>query len=296
MPYKSFSPSDLSIPDLHAYMLGAVSPRPIAFASTIDKDGNVNLAPFSFFNAFSSAPPILVFSANRSGRTGETKDTYKNIKEVPEVVINIVNYDMMYQMSFASSEFEKGVDEFVKTGLTPVGSSNIKPPRVGESPVSFECKVNQVIELGDTGGAGNLFICEIVKIHVKESVLNEAGKIDPLKMKQVARCGGAFYTTVNESNMFEIPQPRLTLGVGVDQIPDEIRNSNILTGNDLGKLALIEIIPNADEVSEFQASESCKYLMSFEGQEKKSQTHKFAQEMLKGDKIKEAWVVLMAVK
>lgn len=292
--YKSFNPADLSVPELHAYMLGAVAPRPIAFASTIDKEGHVNLAPFSFFNAYSSAPPILVFSANRSGRTGETKDTYKNIKEIPEVVINIVNYDMIYQMSFASSEFPRGVNEFTKTGFTPIASEAIRPPRVAESPASFECKVNQVIELGDKGGAGNLFICEIVRFHIKENILNAAGKIDPLKVHQVARCGGAYYTKLDETNLFEIPQPRTVLGIGVDAIPDGIRNSHVLTGNDLGMLALIEQMPEQTLVDEFKKKEAYQYLSKFEGSERTHQVHRFAQEMLRGNNIQDAWVALMA--
>lgn len=292
--YYSFEPSSMSAPELHSYMLSAVAPRPIAFASTMSADGEVNLAPFSFFNAFSSAPPILVFSANVHGRTGQTKDTYKNIKERPEVVINIVNYDMVYQMSFASSEFERGVNEFEKCGLTAVKSDLVAPPRVGESPVSFECVVNQVIELGDKGGAGNLFICEIKKVHVKEAVLRADRKIDPLKMHQVARCGGVYYAKIDESNMFEIPQPRQTMGIGVDAIPASIRNSKILTGNDLGMLALVEHLPPQADIQAFQSTEAYQYLNKFSGDEKTSQIHRFAQEQLKGHLIKEAWATLLA--
>lgn len=292
--YYSFEPSSMTAPELHSYMLSAVAPRPIAFASTMGKDGDINLAPFSFFNAFSSAPPILVFSANVHGRTGQTKDTYKNIKERPEVVINIVNYDMVYQMSFASSEFERGVNEFEKCGLTQVKSDIVGPPRVGESPVSFECAVNQVIELGTGGGAGNLFICEIKKVHVKESVLRADRKIDPLKMHQVARCGGVYYAKIDESNMFEIPQPRLTMGIGVDAIPPSIRNSSVLTGNNLGMLALIEKLPEQQEIATFKQTEAYQYLNRFTGDEKTHQIHRFAQEQLKGHLIKEAWVTLLA--
>lgn len=292
--YKTFDPADLSTPELHSYMLSAVAPRPIAFASTMSKDGKINLAPFSFFNAFSAAPPILVFSANVHGRTGELKDTYWNIKENPEVVINIVDYDMVYQMSFASSEFERGINEFEKCGLTAVKSDIVGPPRVGESPASFECKVKEVIELGTKGGAGNLFICEIVKFHIKEAVLRPDGKIDPLKMKQVARCGGIYYAKIDESNMFEIAQPRLTLGIGVDAIPSEIRNSKVLTGNNLGMLALVEHLPAAEEVAAFRKLEAFQYLNKFEGDEKTFQIHRFAQELLNGHQIKEAWIALLA--
>ena len=292
--YQSFNPADLSIPDLHSYILSAVAPRPIAFASTISANGEVNLAPFSFFNAFSSAPPILVFSANIHGKLGTTKDTYKNIKEIPEVVINIVNYDMVYQMSFASSEFERGVDEFIKCGLTAIKSDTIKPPRVGESPVSFECIVKQVIELGDKGGAGNLFICEIQKIHVKTDVLRPDGKIDPLKMNQVARCGGTYYSKLDASNMFEIPQPRTTIGIGVDAIPKQILNSTVLTGNNLGMLALVENLPSQTEINDFREKEAYNYLSKYEGIEKINQIHRYAQELLNGHHIQDAWIALLA--
>ncbi len=241
---KSFIPQELKTAELHAFLLSAVAPRPISFASTINKEGQVNLSPFSFFNVYSSKPPIMVFSSNRSGKTGETKDTYKNIKEVPEVVINIVTYDMVQQASLASVAYPRGVNEFVKAGFTMQTSELIKPPRVAESPVQFECKVNQVIELGQEGGAGNLFICEIVKMHIHESVLNETGtRIDPLKMNQVGRCGDDYYVRLNESSLFMVPKPVTTIGIGVDAIPSWIIQNHILTGNDLGMLGNVEQIP-----------------------------------------------------
>ncbi len=241
---KSFIPQELKTAELHAFLLSAVAPRPISFASTINKEGQVNLSPFSFFNVYSSKPPIMVFSSNRSGKTGETKDTYKNIKEVPEVVINIVTYDMVQQTSLASVAYPRGVNEFVKAGFTMQTSELIKPPRVAESPVQFECKVNQVIELGQEGGAGNLFICEIVKMHIHESVLNETGtRIDPLKMNQVGRCGDDYYVRLNESSLFMVPKPVTTIGIGVDAIPSWIIQNHILTGNDLGMLGNVEQIP-----------------------------------------------------
>jgi flavin reductase (DIM6/NTAB) family NADH-FMN oxidoreductase RutF len=198
------NPKELPIPKLHQILLGAIGPRPIAFASTVDTEGNHNLSPFSFFNVFSANPPILIFSPARSGRTNETKDTYKNVKAVPEVVINIVNYDIVQQMSLSSSPYAPNVDEFVKAGFTALDSELVKPKRVAESPVQFECKVNEVIELGDQGGAGNLIICEVVKIHIAEEVLDENGLIDQHKINLVARMGGNWYCHANEASMFEV--------------------------------------------------------------------------------------------
>lgn len=243
---KSINPKDIKTAELHAILLGAVAPRPIAFASTIDSDGHVNLAPFSFFNVYSSKPPIMVFSSNRSGKTGETKDTYKNIKEVPEVVINIVTYEMVQQTSLASVAYPRGVNEFEKAGFTMLPSTVVMPPRVAESPAQFECKVNQVIELGQEGGAGNLFICEIVAIHLDERILNEEGtKIDPLKMNQVGRCGDDYYVALNRESLFIVPKPVSTIGIGVDRIPAWIRTSETLSGNDLGLLGNVEAIPDS---------------------------------------------------
>ena len=232
----SLDPKELPIPKLHQYLLGAIGPRPIAFASTIDENGNPNLAPFSFFNVFSANPPILIFSPARSGRTNTTKDTYNNVKVVPEVVINVVNYDIVHQMSLASSPYPPGVSEFEKAGFTAVKSDLIKPFRVGESPVQFECKVNEVIELGHEGGAGNLIISEVVKIHINEAVLNANGMIDQHKIDLVSRMGGDWYCRSDQNSMFEIKKPITTCGIGFDVLPDDIRNSKILTGNDLIKL------------------------------------------------------------
>jgi flavin reductase (DIM6/NTAB) family NADH-FMN oxidoreductase RutF len=197
-------PKETAMPLLHKYLLGAVGPRPIAFASTIDADGRPNLAPFSFFNVFSSNPPLCIFSPNRSGRTGENKDTYHNVKAVPEVVINVVTYDIVEQMSLASSPYAKGVDEFEKAGFTKLKSDLIKPFRVKESPIHLECKVKEVIELGETGGSGNLIMCEIVKIHINESVLDGNGNIDQQKIDLVARMGGDWYCRANGTALFEV--------------------------------------------------------------------------------------------
>ncbi len=259
----SIFPSEVSVPKLHHYLLGAVGPRPIAFASTLDKDGNRNLAPFSFFNVFSSKPPLLIFSPNRSSRTGETKHTHENVKEVPEVVINIVNYDMVHQMSLASSPYPKGTDEFIKSGFTPIASHTVKPWRVKESPVQLECKVLEVKELGQSGGAGNLIICEVTCIHIDEAILNAEGDIDQTKIDLVARMGGNWYCRAHGDALFEVQKPLTTIGIGIDALPEHIRNSKRLTGNDLGRLGNLEHFPEPAEIdavkqkySEFSDRES----------------------------------------
>ena len=239
---KTIDPKAVSTAALHGYMLGAVTPRPIAFASTIDSAGNVNLSPFSFFNVFSANPPIMIFSPARRGRDNTTKHTYENVLQVKEVVINIVNYDIVQQMSLSSTEYGKGVNEFEKAGLTPLASQTIKPPRVAESPVQFECRVNEVISLGTEGGAGNLVICEVLKMHINEAVLDADGKIDPVKLDAVSRMGGNWYGRAKQG-MFEVPKPLSTLGVGFDQLPEAIRTSKLLTGNDLAMLANVEVLP-----------------------------------------------------
>ena len=244
----TLDPKELPIPKLHRYLLGSIGPRPIAFASTIDKDGNRNLAPFSFFNVFSANPPILIFSPARSGRTNTTKNTHDNVKEVAEVVINVVTYDMVHQMSLASSPFEAGVDEFEKSGFTPIASDTIRPFRVKESPVQIECKVLEVKELGQNGGAGNLVICEVQKIHIAEEVLDENQMVDQQKIDLVSRMGGNWYCRANDASMFEVDKPITTIGVGVDALPEKIRTSSHLTGNDLGILGNMESIPTAEDI------------------------------------------------
>ena len=246
----SILPQEVSTGKLHGYLLSAVSPRPIAFASTVDDLGNVNLSPFSFFNVFSANPPILVFSPARRVRDNTTKHTLENILITKEVVINIVNYDMVQQMSLSSTEYPAGVNEFLKSGLTEVASDIVKPPRVQEAPVQFECKVNDVIALGNQGGAGNLIIAEVVKLHIKETILDADGKIDANKIDAVARMGGNWYNRSREG-MFEVIKPIKTRGIGVDALPVSIKNSTILTGNDLGILGNSERIPTMDEVKEY---------------------------------------------
>jgi flavin reductase (DIM6/NTAB) family NADH-FMN oxidoreductase RutF len=289
-------PKEIPVPKLHSYLLGAVGPRPIAFASTIDKEGNPNLAPFSFFNVFSANPPIAVFSPARSGRTNTTKHTYDNIKEVPEVVINIVNYNMVHQMSLASSEYPKGVDEFTKAGFTKEKSELIRPFRVKESPVQLECKVKEVIELGDQGGAGNLIICEVVLIHIQESILDERGSIDQRKIDLVARMGGNWYCRAYGDALFEIEKPLTTLGIGVDALPTDIRTSNILTGNHLGQLGNVEKLPDETEVNEYKLLELSDIFLKHQdnAKELEQQLHLHAAALLNQGKVNEAWMTLLS--
>jgi len=287
----SIDPKEIPVAKMHSYLLGAVVPRPIAFASTVDKKGNVNLSPFSFFNCFSATPPILVFSPSRKGRDNTTKHTYENVKEVPEVVINIVSYSMVQQASLASCEYPKGVNEFVKAGFTEIPSARIKPPRVGESAVSFECKVNQIIELGTQGGAGNLVICQIVLMHIKEEVLDESGRIDPRKLDVVARMGGDYYLRVQGDSIFTVPKPNEKLGIGFDRLPEKIRNSPVLTGNDLGKLANIERLPDRAEITAFKIVPKV-----VEAEAKGEQAlHTLAQQFLENGKVEDAWKVLLGI-
>jgi flavin reductase (DIM6/NTAB) family NADH-FMN oxidoreductase RutF len=292
----TFDPKDLSVPKLHQYLLGAVGPRPIAFASTIDAEGNSNLAPFSFFNVFSANPPIMIFSPARSGRTNTTKDTYNNVKVIPEVVINIVNYAMVHQMSLASSPYPSGTSEFEKAGFTPVDSETIRPKRVAEAPVQFECRVNEVIELGHEGGAGNLVICEVLKIHIHEEVLDENGMIDQHKIDLVSRMGGNWYCRADKNSMFEITKPITTCGIGFDQIPVDIRRSKVLTGNDLGHLGGIEELPDETDVNEFKLLELSELFISLEDEpaELELALHRRAQELLNENKLKEAWMTLLS--
>jgi len=290
------NPQELPIPKLHQILLGAIGPRPIAFASTVDAEGNHNLSPFSFFNVFSANPPILIFSPARSGRTNETKDTYKNVKVVPEVVINIVNYDIVQQMSLSSSPYAPNVDEFVKAGFTALDSDSVKPKRVAESPVQFECKVNEVVELGDQGGAGNLIICEVVKIHIAEEVLDENGLIDQHKINLVARMGGNWYVHANENSMFEVVKPITTIGIGFDQLPADVLASEVLTKNDLGLLAGIEKLPNETEVNEYKLVELNNLFVTLDNNpsQLELELHKHAQVLLAENKLNEAWMTLLA--
>ncbi len=292
----SIDPKELQVSELHGYLLGAIGPRPIAFASTIDSNGNANLAPFSFFNVFSANPPILVFSPARNGRTNETKDTFNNVKEVGEVVINIVNHAIVQQMSLASSMYPSDVDEFSKVGLTQLDSETIRPYRVAESPVQFECVVNEIKELGQEGGAGNLVICEVTRIHINEAVLAENGTIDQHKIDLVARMGGIWYCRADKNSMFEIPKPGRSLGIGFDAIPKDILNSTVLTGNDLGHLGLIQILPNETDVNEYKLLELSDLFVSLEDEQSQLELalHKKAKALLTENKLEEAWMTLLS--
>lgn len=292
----SIDPKELQIAQLHGYLLGAIGPRPIAFASTIDKEGNPNLAPFSFFNVFSANPPILIFSPARSGRTNTNKDTFNNVKEVGEVVINIVNHQIVHQMSLASSPYRSDVDEFEKTGLTKLPSDTIRPFRVAESPVQFECVVNEIKELGDQGGAGNLIICEVKKIHISEEVLDKDGKIDQLKIDLVARMGGNWYCRADKNSMFEIEKPITTCGIGYDAIPNDIKASTILSKNDLGQLGGIEELPNETDVNEYKLLELSDLFVSLEDEqaELENELHRIAKNLLKENRLEEAWKTLLS--
>lgn len=292
----TINPKEVKTVELHAHMLAAVAPRPIAFASTIDKEGKPNLSPFSFFNAFGSNPPILVFSPARRVRDNSIKHTLENVYEVDEVVINVVNFNMVHQQSLASTEYDKGINEFEKAGFTPIASELVKPFRVKESPVQFECKVKQVIETGTNGGAGNLIVCEILLMHINENVLNEHGKIDPHKIDLVARLGADYYCRASGSSIFEVAKPLLKKGIGVDQLPPEVRLSPILTGNNLGQLGNFEKLPSAEEVHVFNNSAKAEHIrkqLHGSDQEKRMQLHQMAKVLLEQNSVTEAWELLL---
>ena len=293
---KTIQPKDLSTPELQALLQGAVAPRPIAFVSSINGAGEVNLSPFSFFNLFSANPPILVFSPSRRVRDKSTKHTLENVLEVPEVVIHVVGHSLVEQMSLASTEYGKGVNEFVKAGLTEVSSNLVAPPRVKEAPLAFECRVNQVISLGEEGGAGNLVICEVLQIHLDERILDASGSIAPLKLDPVARLGGNWYTKITAESLFQIPKPLTTLGIGVDQIPEEIRFSPVLTGNNLGRLGNVEQLPSKEEVAAFgQTMEVLELKKRFQLDPESwlDHLHRWAQEELESGDVELAWKILL---
>lgn len=271
---KTLIPSEITPVQLQTIMQTAVSPRPIALASTVDKNGNSNLSPFSFFNMFSTVPPILIFSPSRRVRDNTTKHTLENVYEVPEVVIGTVNFPIVQQISLASTEYGDGVNEFIKSGLTMKDADLVKPKLIEECPVNFECKVLEIKSLGDQGGAGNLVICEVKKIHIREEYLNEEGNLDQKKLDMVARLGGNWYSRNNQNNLFEVPKPLVTKGIGFDLLPDAIKYSKVFTGNDLGMLANVEVLP----------SETCH---------DDENIHLKAQKLLLESKIEEAWKLLI---
>lgn len=293
---KTINPQDVSVGEFHGYLLGAVAPRPIAFASTIDSQGNVNLSPYSFFNAFGTNPPTLIFSPSRRVRDNTIKHTLENVREVQEVVINIVNYPMVQQMSLASTEYDKGINEFIKAGFTQVPSELVKPPRVAESPAAFECKVKQVIETGQEGGAGNLVICEVILAHIQENILDEQGKINPYKLDAVARMGGNWYCHANGEALFEVAKPNRNKGIGIDQIPESIRNSTILTGNNLGQLGNVNQLPETADIRDFgNEPEVQAILEAFEDDQEAMEVHlhQLAQQFLDANQVDNAWKTLL---
>lgn len=287
---KTLDPAKLAIRDLHSVLLSTIAPRPIALASTVDAEGKVNLSPFSFFNVFSANPPILIFSPARRVRDNSTKDTLDNVLETMEVCINVVNSAIVQQVSLSSTEYEKGVNEFVKSGLHETPSLKIKPPRVKESPVSMECKVTEVKSLGDEGGAGNLVIAEVVLIHIDDSVYNADGKIDPVKLDPIARMGDNWYSGVSKDTVFAVEKPLVRKGIGFDKLPASIRNSKILTGNDLAVLANVEEIPKINEVIFHLSSNERVSLAEMDLEEK----HKMAQKQLILGLHAKAWAVLLS--
>ncbi len=292
---------DIKPADVQNYLQHAIAPRPICFASTIDKDGNVNLSPFSFFNLFSSNPPIVIFSPARRVRDNTTKHTLQNVLEVPEVVINIVDYDMVQQVSLSSCEFVKGTNEFIKAGFTEEKATMVKPPMVKESKVKLECKVLEVKPLGTEGGAGNLVICEVLCMHIDESILDDPSataqdlpKIDQTKMHHVARLGGDWYAKIDETNLFKVAKPNTQLGIGVDALPESIRKSSVLTGNNLGQLANVNEMPFVDPAFHDDKLKNIIQYFSINPDDMDIELHRYAKELLDAGKVNEAWQVLLA--
>lgn len=286
--------SDLKAAEKQYYLQHIIAPRPICFASTIDKKGNVNLSPFSFFNLFSSQPPIVVFSPSRRVRDNTTKHTLENVKEVPEVVINIVTYDMVQQVSLSSCEYPKGTNEFIKAGFTEEPASAVRPPMVKESKIKLECRVNEIKPLGTQGGAGNLVICEVLIAHIDDSLLDENRKIDQRKIEHVARLGGDWYCHVSPASLFQVEKPNTALGIGIDALPDSIRNSRILTGNHLGQLANIHHQAVIDPAfHDPRLTEIIQYY-SVNPEEMEKELHRYAAQLLDESKVQKAWQVLLA--
>ena len=289
--------SDLKTAELQNYLQYAIAPRPICFVSTIDKEGNVNLSPFSFFNMFSTNPPICIFSPARRVRDNTTKHSLENVLEVAECVINIVNYDMVQQTSLSSVEYPKGTNEFIKAGFTQLASEMVKPPRVAESPVQMECIVKEVISLGNEAGAGNLVLAEIKLIHIQDDILDVSGKIDQEKIDLVARLGGDWYCRVTSDNLFKVEKPVRTLGIGVDSIPSTIRNSQILTGNNLGQLGNVENLPSDKEIEEFQFDPELRQILNAtigDSFTRVSELHQYAKALLEKGNVTDAWKVLLS--
>lgn len=293
--FKTFDLKEMDTRESQNFLKYAIAPRPICFAATVDKEGNVNLSPFSYFNLFSSEPPVLIFSALRKVRNNTRKHTLENVLEVPEVAINIVDYKMVQQVSLASCEYPKETDEFIKSGFTKEPSLLIKPPRVKESPVQMECKVLEVKSLGTKGGAGQLIICEVLMMHIDENIFDQKGKMDQLKLNHVARLGGNWYAKITPENLFEVEKPNLELGIGFDQLPASIRESNILTGNHLGQLANVHEIPEINPAFEDDRLQNIFQYFSTDPAEVERELHTYAAELLDKGKVTEAWQVLLAL-
>lgn len=285
---------DLKTAEKQYYLQHVIAPRPVCFASTIDKAGNVNLSPFSFFNLFSTNPPIVVFSPSRRARNNTTKHTLENIIEVPEVVVNIVTYDMVHQVSLASCEYPKEVNEFIKAGFTEEPATLIRPPMVKESKVKLECKVNEIKPLGDVGGSGNLVICEVLRMHIDDSFIDENKKIDQRKIHHIARLGGDWYCKVDETNLFHVPKPNTELGIGIDALPQSIRNSKILSGNNLGQLANVNEMPIIEPLFDDLHLKNIIQYYSVNPDDMEKELHTYAKKLLEENKVKEAWQVLLA--
>jgi flavin reductase (DIM6/NTAB) family NADH-FMN oxidoreductase RutF len=297
MRLKTIDASSLTPAEMQAYLHSAIAPRPICFVSTIDKNGEVNLSPFSFFNVFSINPPICVFSPTRRARDNTIKHTLENVLEIPECVINIVNYDMVQQTYLTSIDYPRGVNEFLKAGFTELASETVKPPRVAESTVQLECAVNDVISLGKNGGAGNLVIAEVKRIHINEDILDANGKIDPHKIDLVARLGGDWYCRVTSDNLFKIAKPidYAGIGIGVDAFPKEVKNSNVLTGNNLGLLALVKTLPSDEDVEAFSQTDEMKELLdaTIDSDARTIRLHLKAKHLLDNGRVMDAWKVLL---
>lgn len=285
----SLDVNSLETAEIHQILLTAVAPRPIALASSINNKGEVNLSPFSFFNVFSANPPILIFSPARRVRNNTTKHTLENAYKVKEVVINIVNYPIVEQMSLSSTEYDKGINEFDKSGLTPIASKKVKPPRVKESPISFECEIDNIIELGDQGGAGNLIISRVVMIHINSKYLDGNGKLDTTKLDLVARMGANWYTRVTQESLFEITKPIKTKGIGVDKLPKHIFKTNILTGNNIGRLGNAEKIPTEEELSYFKNTPEIASILQINDNKKRIERfHEITKEYLLNENVDSA--------
>lgn len=293
----SLNTADLSTVELQNYLQYAIAPRPICFVSTIDRLGNINLSPFSFFNMFSTNPPICVFSPARRVRDSTTKHSLENVLDVPECVINIVNYEMVQQTSLASVEYPKGTNEFIKAGFTQLPSELVKPPRVAESPVQLECLVRQVIPLGENAGAGNLVVAEIKRIHIREEILDNSGRIDQAKIDLVARLGGDWYCRVTKDNLFRVEKPVRTLGIGVDSLPSAIRNSHILSGNNLGQLGNVEKLPDDEEIELFKTDPELRGILDVtigDSNNRERELHQYAKTLLEAGNVRDAWKVLLS--